>query len=162
MAYSLLADIENIRTFAKSVDSLLGVVPQMITPMLGHDPVLQSSVAAALNQTTPSFQWIVRKTVPIMLCIAWEGFVEELKVVDAARYAANFPAGFEKYHTEDIREVFLLRNCIVHCMGKIDQGYLTQSLIKTFTVVGTPIDFNDVQLGTQFKLFGDAYSKITT
>jgi hypothetical protein len=162
MPYSLPDDIEKIRYFNKGADSYFAVVPQLVAPWLGTTSVAQGSVAAALNQLTPSFRLILRKTVPIMLCIAWETFVEELKTADNARYAANFPTGFELYHNEDIREVFLLRNCIIHCAGKIDAEYLRKSLIKTFTVVGTAIDFTEVQLDTQFKLFGDAYSQITT
>ncbi len=158
MSYSLLDDIANIRKFTRTTDSYFQVVSQIIAPWTADDP----TVAAAVNQQTPSFRLILRKTVPIMLCIAWETFVDDLKVADPARYATHFPQGFEKYHNEDVREIFLLRNCIVHCGGKIDAGYMSLSLIKTFPVVGTAIDFTEVELDTQFKLFGDAYARILT
>lgn len=161
MTYSLPDDVEKIRSFCKVADSYFAVIPQIFAPLLGSNPVLQSGVASALNQQTPSFRLILRKTVPIMLCIAWEGFVEELKTTDPARYATHFQTGFELYYNEDIREVFLLRNCIIHCMGKIDATYLQKSLIKTFSVVGTAVDFTEVQLDTHFKLFNDAYAQVT-
>lgn len=159
MPYTLPDDIEKIRYFSKGADSYFAVVPQLVAPWV---PATQGGVAATLNQLTPSFRLLLRKTVPIMLCIAWETFVDELKVADNARYTTHFPKGYELYHNEDIKEVFLIRNCIVHCGGKTDAGYVSQSLIKTFTAVGIAIDFTEVQLDTQFKLFGDAYAKILT
>ena len=162
MAYTLPDDIEKIRYFSKGADSYFAVIPQLIAPWIGNSPATQSGVAASLDQLTPSFRLILRKTVPIMLCIAWETFVDELKTADNTRYATHFPTGFELYHNEDIREVFLIRNCIVHCGGKVDAEYIRKSLIKTFSVAGAPVDFTEVQLDTQLKLFGDAYTKITT
>ena len=162
MSYSFPSDLNDIKNFSKSTDSYFDVIPRIVVPLLGNDPALQSGVAAALGQQTPSFRLILRKTVPIMLCIAWETFVEELKVADSACYSKNFLAGFELYHNEDIREVFLIRNCIIHRGGKTDKEYLRKSLIKTFPLVGTPIDFTEIQLDTQYNLFGGAYTKITT
>lgn len=161
MAYSFLDDIEKIRHFSKSADNYFVVIPKIIEPLLGHHPQLQSSVAAALNQDTPSFRLILRKTVPLMLCIAWEGFVEQLKITEVNRYGTNFISPYELYFNEDIREIFLLRNCITHSMGKIDAQYLGMTVIKTFTTLGEQVDFTEVQLDTQFKLFGDAFTKIT-
>jgi|SRR3989338_7470111 len=160
MTFSLPDDIRTIRYVSKGASSFFAVIPQLIAPLTEGFPAEQSGFAASLSQMTPSSQLLLRKSIPVMLCIAWETFVDELEATDGIRHAAHFPKGFERYHNEEIKEVFLIRNCIVHCGGKIDAGYVKDSRLKTFAVAGTAIDFTEVQLDTQFKLFGDTFAKI--
>jgi len=97
--------------------------------------------------------------VPVMLCTAWENFKEELKATDNPRYTTHFNP-LTKWHSEPIREIALIRHCIIHKNGKVDSNYLADSRLKTFNTAGFLIDFTDIELDLQFKMFEDAYTKI--
>lgn len=161
MPYSFLNDLKDIKDFYEDG----GIQPGNLLPrqtarlLMANDPSLHSSVTKLVNQRTASFNFLLRKMVPVMLCTAWEGFAAELGINDNARYLAHFTP-MTKWHNEPIREIALIRHCIVHNNGKIDQEYLNVSRIKTFTLLNFQIDFTDIELDTQFKTFEDAYKNI--
>lgn len=128
---------------------------------LANDPSLQSNVAQAVNQSSASFNFLLRKMVPVMLCMAWEGFREELEAQDNPRYLAHF-APMTKWYNEPIREIALIRHCITHHNGKVSSEYLSDTRLHTFSSLGQVIDFQPSDLDSQFKTFEDAYNIITT
>lgn len=160
MDYLLPQHIKEIRKFYEDGKGYyVVIVPQVARGLsLMSDPTLQ---AQSVDTQTENLKFLLRKTVPIMLCMVWQGFSKEIESNESSKYTKHFSV-YSTYYNEPIREVSLLRNCIVHCNGKIDQDYLDKATLKTFgfNVLDEQIDFDELQLETMFKIFEDAYNFI--
>lgn len=160
MPYTFLKDIEDIRYFYKQginhFSSLSGAVNLL---PLANNPSLQAQVAEEVNQSSESFGFLLRKMIPVMLCSAWESFVDELKDAEPSRYSKHF-VKYERWYEESLQEISFIRNCIVHAKGKIDNEYLQKTKRNTFSGLGTKIDFAPPAIDIYFKMFEDAYTNI--
>lgn len=160
MAYTFLQDLGDVKAFYGNgrdhFNSLAGQVTR-----LPIETALQDQVVQQVSQRSASFGCLLRRAIPVMLCSAWESFVDELKVTDITRYQTHFVM-YGLWHSEPVREIALIRHCITHSKNKIDAEYLRKSKLKTFNTLGTLIDFSDPDLDLQFKTFEDAYNNITS
>ncbi|OGN27532.1 MAG: hypothetical protein A3A33_04910 [Candidatus Yanofskybacteria bacterium RIFCSPLOWO2_01_FULL_49_25] len=66
----------------------------------------------------------LHRMMPSVLCSFWEFFIKDCY--------AHFNIKIEEYHSDQIKEVFLIRNCILHNGGIADDSYCSQSVLKKF------------------------------
>jgi hypothetical protein len=158
MAYTFPQDIKDIKAFYNNgrnhFNSLVGLATNL--PM---EESLHVLAIEDVSKKSASFGRILRRNVPVMLCSAWESFVDELKDLDLQRHQKYFVT-YGVWYNEDIKEICLIRNCITHAKSKTDSNYYRDTLKKTFPVLGTSIDFGDQDLDIYFKIFEDAYNQI--
>lgn len=158
MSFLFQQDLKDIRDFYKSgknhFDSL---VVQATSLPLGVS--LQTQVVQEVSQRSSSFGRLLRRMIPVMLCSSWENFVNDLKNSDPAKHQAKFTL-YAVYYNEPIKEIALIRNCIIHQQSKIDSEYLAKSNLKTYTVLGAPVDFSESDLELLYKTFEDAYGQV--
>ncbi len=157
--YSFLQDLNDIKAFYENGKNHLGSLVGQVT-RLPLDTTLQTQVMSQILQRSASFDTLLRRMIPVMLCSAWESFVTELKIAENAKYLSHFNI-YQLWHNDQVREIALLRHCITHGKSKIDAEYIRKSKIKTYTTIGTPITFSDPDLDLQFKTFEDAFNRIT-
>jgi len=103
----------------------------------------------------------LRIMVLIILCAIWEEFVKDLKDNDSTKYTSKFIKGkyYEIQFNDDIKEVFLIRNCFVHNGGKADDKYRLYSLQKIYPL-DTLIVLNDSDINNYFNLLESNYKLI--
>lgn len=159
MSYSFLQELEEIKEFYDKGRTHFGSMPDQARALTTNSS-LQNPVVQFVAQKSKSFSHLLKKMVPVMICTVWESFIIELRNIDPTRFQTHFSMPNQKWYNEPMREVALIRHCICHQNGIIDQQYLRDSRIKTFSVIGTTIDFTEPELDLQFTVFEDAYNQI--
>lgn len=61
---------------------------------------------------------------PAEMCSFWEFFGKECK--------AHFEFEVEDFYDDEVMEIFLIRNCILHNRGIVDDSYVSQTKLKKF------------------------------
>lgn len=161
MSYSFIQDINDIGDFYKSGGQYSKFLDVAKVSFESNVQMVQD-----IKTRSESFNNILNKTIPIMYCIAWETFHNQLKKSDRTKYDQHFtlyeknnPGKNKVYYNEQIEEIFLIRNCIVHRNSEVSDE-LRESRFNTFIVNGNFIEVTEVALETQFQIFKDAYNKI--
>ncbi|MES2213529.1 MAG: hypothetical protein V4473_01650 [Patescibacteria group bacterium] len=162
MAYSFLQDLKDIKELYSYGSKHYSALPNQASEELKNNQALLSIVVETVNQKSATFNFLTRKMVPIMLCSAWDSFQKNLSQdpQESHRHITHFIDPYYKWHNQDIHEISLLRNCIVHNHGEIDQKYLDKSTILKFKILGEVVDFSELEISLQFRVFEDAYNKI--
>ncbi len=154
--YTFPTELKNLREYyRKAGDSL--TVDSSESATIGSE-----MVTGSFAPDRPELYTYLQKSIPIMLCMAWEVFVMEMKRPDRPRYEKCFGRRtnphFERRYNSAISEIFLIRNSIVHC-----NGYPSEEYLKTFTgrfAKGQRIVIDDIEIEREFKIFLDAYERI--
>jgi hypothetical protein len=120
------------------------------------------TVAENKPQFTPDFPFLFRKTIPIMLCSAWESFVDDLKNLDSQRYNQHFPTN-NKWYNDSINDIAQIRHCMAHQNGLMDQKHMDDlkiELNKNKYKVGEIIKLEPKDIDDYFRVFQSSYTMI--
>lgn len=147
------SDLKDVKNFHKMGEHLFN------TAEVTYD-IFAESVSDNRNQYKPEFKYLFRKTIPIMLCSAWENFVNELKK-DTVRYAKHFP-NEGKWYNDSINDISELRHAIAHDSGIMNQARLDKMKItsnKTRYPIGQ-IKLEPIDMDEYINIFDIAYKTI--
>lgn len=160
MSDTFLTDLGDIDKFHKLGEALFDL-PRILTsspygPQTG-------TVSESRERFSPEFPFLFRKTIPIMLCSAWESFVDHIKAKDNARYVQHFTTQ-DKYpwYNDPINDIAQIRHCMAHQNGIMDQAHLDKikiTLNKSKYPLG-PIKLEALDIDDYLKAFKSAYDTI--
>jgi hypothetical protein len=90
----------------------------------------------------------LKKGLVILMCVLWEELKKFLETdfSSLSRYQIHFPSGYELYHNNDVREIFLVRNCLVHRNGLIDATKDNLLVTSYSYTAGNTIALNDTKI----------------
>ncbi len=100
------------------------------------------------------------KGVVILMCSLWGEFKKDLCITEEKRYKSKFVKGYESYYNDKVKEVFLVRNCLVHRNGKVDvkEDKELIAMVSKYAV-GNEIDLTyeevNIFFGEMFKAFSE-------
>jgi hypothetical protein len=159
MAYSFSEELDSIREYYEKVDSTLSA-----DIVNSADLAQGDSMSASRPRSTPLYAAYLRQSIPIMFCMAWEKFVRDLKTADPARHKICFQDRSEKVlrkcYDPAIREIFLIRNSIVHLDGRATRDYERE--FGKYKEGEKIAEINQPEIDRQREIFSKAFERITS
>lgn len=152
MANSFSQQLNDIHTFYKTGEKLFSI-------QVNHPIIPQNQGPSPVQTFSPTFQFLFRNTIPIMLCSAWESFRIDLIKTDLPRYQKHFSIN-TKWYNDSIKDISEIRHCIAHDNGILDQNRLNKIKTNAIYKVGE-IRLEATTIDDYFQAFVSAYSVIT-
>ncbi len=85
----------------------------------------------------------LRQAVVALMCSLWEALVVELRATDTTRHAAKIVPPHHKWFDVTVHEIALVRHCILHNGGIVNQKYLQDSTNPYSYKLGDSIKLDD-------------------
>ena len=161
MTYSFLQDLEDLQKFyeAMSVNND-NVITFATTPTISRN--ISSEGVNDIQREVDFNKNYLLKIIPILQCSAWDNFVKRLEKNEPSRFLTHFPNGLEKgrkWYSDSIKEIALLRNCIVHNKGVVDELYVKYSSVQKYAL-GDLVIILEQDVPIFFKEFEAGYKLI--